>query len=67
MYSRDFRPAERLSAALLSLALLCAGCTDSTPAGKYSVVDIDKTLAGINEAPRRATEQMTLEQYRDHI
>jgi hypothetical protein len=46
---------------------MCGGCNENDVVGKYSVVDLDKTLAAIREAPRSLSEQMSLEQYRDHV
>ena len=51
---------------LLALAFMCGGCSDKV-LGKYVVVDMDKTLAGITEVPLGVSKQMTLPEYRDHI
>ena len=46
---------------------MCGGCNDSEIEGTYSVVEIDKTLAAIQQVPPGFSKEMSLEQYRDHI
>jgi hypothetical protein len=56
-----------LWAVLLPLAFICAGCNGDDPTGHYTVFDIDNTLGAIKDVPPTLSNEMSLQQYRDHI